>query len=149
MMNITRDVINDLLPAYFSGDASSDTRNLIEHYFRQYPDFHNEVAPASAILRRVGDVELPAGDSKDEKIALTRAKRVLRWQQVLLAFATTFTLNAISLGFSFEITNGTVHIHWLSIPGQGLVIAGILAISVILWIAYIRVTRRVRSEVLR
>jgi hypothetical protein len=148
-MNITRDVINDLLPAYYSGDASPDTRDLIEDYFRQHPDFQDEVARASVILRQVGDVESPFRDSKGEKMAFTRAKSILRWQQVLLAFATTFTLNAISLGFSFEITNGVIHIHWLSIPGQGLVIAGILAISVILWIAYVRLTRRVRSEVLR
>jgi hypothetical protein len=148
-MNITRDVINDLLPAYYSGDASPDTRDLIEDYFRQHPDFHDEVAQASVVLRRVGDVESQSGGSQGEKIAFTRTKRILRWQQVLLAFATTFTLNAVSLGFSFEITGGAVHVHWLSIPGQGLVISGILAISAILWIAYIRLTRRIRSKVLR
>jgi hypothetical protein len=148
-MDITRDVVNDLLPAYYSGDASPDTRRLIDEYFRQHPDFHAEAERASAILRRVGDVEPPARDSAGERLALTRAKRILRWQQVLLALATTFTLNAISLGFSFEIADGGFHVHWLSLPGQGLAIAGIMAISVLLWIAYLKVTRRVRSRVLR
>jgi len=147
-MNITRDVINDLLPAFYSGEASSDTRDLVEDYFRQHPEYHKEVARASETLTRAGDFESPTRGSNGEKNALTRAKRMLRWQQVMLALASTFTLNAISLGFSFEITNGAVHVHWLSIPGQGLVIAGALAISVVFWIAYVRLTRRVRSQVL-
>ena len=38
-MNVTREVVADLLPAYFSGEASRDTKSLVEEYFRQDPDF--------------------------------------------------------------------------------------------------------------
>ena len=38
-MNVTREVIYDLLPAYFAGDASDDTRALIEAYFATDPEF--------------------------------------------------------------------------------------------------------------
>ena len=38
-MNVTRDVIYDLLPSYFAGDASDDTRALIEAYFETDPEF--------------------------------------------------------------------------------------------------------------
>ena len=38
-MNITRDVMVDMLPVYFSGEASEDTKRLMEEYFRANPDF--------------------------------------------------------------------------------------------------------------
>ena len=38
-MNITREVVTDLLPIYFAGEASGDTKVLVEDYFRQDPDF--------------------------------------------------------------------------------------------------------------
>jgi hypothetical protein len=38
-VNVTRDVIYDLLPAYFAGDASDDTRALVEAYFATDPEF--------------------------------------------------------------------------------------------------------------
>ena len=38
-MNVTRDVIYDLLPGYFSGDISPDTKSLVEDFLRQDPEF--------------------------------------------------------------------------------------------------------------
>ena len=38
-MNVTRDVIYDLLPGYFSGDISPDTKTLVEEFLRQDPEF--------------------------------------------------------------------------------------------------------------
>jgi anti-sigma factor RsiW len=38
-MKVTREVIYDLLPSYFAGDASDDTRALVEAYFETDPEF--------------------------------------------------------------------------------------------------------------
>jgi hypothetical protein len=38
-MTITRDVIYDLLPAYFAGEASPDTRALVDEFFETDPEF--------------------------------------------------------------------------------------------------------------
>lgn len=38
-MKVTREVIYDLLPAYFAGEVSSDTRALVEAYFASDPEF--------------------------------------------------------------------------------------------------------------
>jgi len=46
-MKITRDVIIDLLPLYFSGEASTDTKDLVETYFDQNPDFAEEAKKSS------------------------------------------------------------------------------------------------------
>jgi len=64
-MEVTRDVIYDLLPAYFADDASDDTRALVEAYFETDPEFgrmasrfqmlvadrHRDAAEADAIAR--------------------------------------------------------------------------------------------------
>lgn len=39
MENITRDVISDLWPLYASGEASPDTRALVEAFLREDPEF--------------------------------------------------------------------------------------------------------------
>jgi hypothetical protein len=38
-VTITRDVIYDLLPVYFAGEVSADTRALIEEFFVSDPEF--------------------------------------------------------------------------------------------------------------
>ena len=38
-MKVTREVIYDLLPSYFAGDASDETRALVEAYFETDPEF--------------------------------------------------------------------------------------------------------------
>lgn len=37
-MTITKDVVLDLLPVYLAGDASTDTRALVEEYLHHDPD---------------------------------------------------------------------------------------------------------------
>jgi anti-sigma factor RsiW len=147
-MKITQDIIKDLLPAYFSGEATADTRGVVEEYFEQDPAFEAEARSAARTLQGLGQIAAAPLDSTMEKTALKWAKRVLRKQRILLALASTFTLNSIGLGFSFEFGNGGFHIHWLTLPGQREVVVAILLVSVVLWVLYFRTSRRVRTEVL-
>ena len=39
MENITRDIITDLYPLYLSGDASPDTRRVVDAFLREDPEF--------------------------------------------------------------------------------------------------------------
>ena len=48
-MKITRDVIIDLLPLYFSGEASTDTKELVKAYFDQNPEFAEEAKKSSFV----------------------------------------------------------------------------------------------------
>ena len=38
-MKVTRDVVTDLLPLYLSGDASDDTRRLVDDFMTTDPEF--------------------------------------------------------------------------------------------------------------
>jgi hypothetical protein len=42
-MEATHDVIVDLLPVYFSGEASAATRALVDDYFARDPAFADRV----------------------------------------------------------------------------------------------------------
>ena len=49
-MKVTRDVIYDLLPSYFAGDASADTCALIEAYFATDPEAGEAVLEDAVVL---------------------------------------------------------------------------------------------------
>lgn len=147
-MNITRDVIIDLLPAYFSGEASADTRSVVEQFFRQDPAFEQEARSDTKGLQVLSQTGAVTPDSRLESKTLKRAKRLLRVQAILLALASTFALNAVSLSFSFEVGNGPARIHWLALPGQRTIVLLVFAVSVLLWIFYAMVRRRVRMRVM-
>jgi hypothetical protein len=147
-MNITRDVITDLLPAYFSGEASADTRSVVEQFFHQDPAFEQEARSDTKGLQVLSQTGIVTPDSRLESKTLKRAKRLLRVQAILLALASTFGLNAVSLSFSFEVGNGATRIHWLALPGQRTIVLLVFAVSVLLWILYAMVRRRVRMRVM-
>ena len=41
-MKITIKVIEDLLPLYFDDELSTDSREIVEEYFKQNPDFEKK-----------------------------------------------------------------------------------------------------------
>ena len=49
-MKITRDVIYDLLPAYFANEVTADTRALIEEFFGTDPEFGRMAGRFRALL---------------------------------------------------------------------------------------------------
>ena len=42
-MNVTREIILDLLPLYLSGEASPATRSLVEEYMKQDPELAQRI----------------------------------------------------------------------------------------------------------
>ncbi len=147
-MKVTRNVINDLLPLYFAGEASEDTRAVVEEYFRQNTAFETEARKGADALEGFRQIGTAPPDATIRKKALERTKRLLRLQTMLLALACTFTLNALSLGFSFEVGKGRTTVHWLAIPGQGKVVGSLFMISVVCWVFYFLTRHRVRTQVL-
>ena len=66
-MNVTREVVTDLLPIYFSGEASGDTKVLVEDYFRQDPDFERIARNAATPLETLQAAAPIAASSEKEK----------------------------------------------------------------------------------
>jgi anti-sigma factor RsiW len=92
-MNITREVISDLWPVYVSGEASADTRTLVESFLEQDSEF-------ATLLRERDEDRLlrhsvPALPLDNEARALRKTKRLLHSMDWLLFMAMIFS------GFAF------------------------------------------------
>ena len=135
-MNVTREVINDLWPVYAAGEASTDTRALVEAFLQQDPELarllqgHGE----EALLRQD-----PPGLSPDrEAQALRRTKRLLHGWDWLLFMAMIFS------GFAFgRIVSDT---SWDVSPVNFIVVASIAGAF---WIAFFTRLVWVRKNVYR
>lgn len=148
-MTVTREVISDLLAAYFSGEASADTRRLVEDFFRQDPEFERAArasVEAAPDLRRLS-AAVPSGNG--EKAALERVRAILRRQRLFFAIALTLTANAVLIGFSLTISDGHSEIHWGLFRLQRLISAILLVSSLVFWVLYFLRSRRTRKEILK
>ncbi len=106
-MKLEREVIIDLLPAYFSGEASAATRMLVEEFFRENPDFEKSARSAAGPLESLR-APAPKLDPEKEKLALERARMVTETRSSFFWIA---VLNTLIL-FLFRIQNGKV--IWIS-----------------------------------
>lgn len=103
-MNPTRDLITDLLPAYFSGEASADTRALVEEYFAQDPEFERMARRLAAGLNTLKSAA-PADPQDLEKRALMRTRAELRGKNISLGMVLAGILAIVFLAAN----DGTRH----------------------------------------
>ena len=91
-MNVTREVVTDLLPIYFSGEASGDTKVLVEDYFRQDPDFERIARSAATPLETLRAAAPIAAGPEKEKRDLESIRWRLRQRKRLFAGSLFLTL---------------------------------------------------------
>lgn len=103
-MNVTREVITDLLPAYFSGEASEDTKILVEDYFRHDPDFERVARSAAKPLETLRAAAPIAADAEKEKHDLQSVLWGLRRRQWLFGLSLFLTLVPLSYYFNVALT---------------------------------------------
>jgi anti-sigma factor RsiW len=84
---VTREVIIDLLPAYFSGEASEQTRQLVEGYFEGDPEFARMARHMNDKLLQAVPVELP---QNHQMKTLRRAQSATMWRVIALAVVLLF-----------------------------------------------------------
>lgn len=90
-MNITREVMTDLLPVYFSGEASEDTKQLVESYFRENPDFERIARGAAMPLEELRRAAPVRAEAEREKCDLEWAREELLRRRVFFGVALLFT----------------------------------------------------------
>jgi ferric-dicitrate binding protein FerR (iron transport regulator) len=92
-MNVTKDIINDLIPLYAANECSADTRALVQEYLQQNPQQAEE-------LRRIINTPIPravpSGKGLDEVRAFREARRRLRRRSWLMAAAIFFSFAPLS-----------------------------------------------------
>lgn len=141
-MKVTRNVINDLLPAYLFGEVTTDTRTLVEEFLEQDPEFARSVVQskkedlAKIDLLKGADMRL----SPDHEMqTFARTKAMLERRSWLLALALVFTL----FPFSFIFEDG--RLTWMMIRDVPRLAVMSLAVSLGFWIALFATNRQLRT----
>jgi hypothetical protein len=130
-MEVTRDIVIDLMPLYQSGEASPDTRAAIEEFLRRDPSL-------AKIANEDAAVGVPAGAELERRsVALTRA--TIQRRTWVMAIAILFTL----LPFSFAFRGGEVTFFMLRDQPQSAVL---LLGAAGLWLRYASLTRSLRTQ---
>ena len=142
-MNVTREVIVDLLPLYLAGEASPGTRALVEEYLRQDVEFGRDIR--RQMLENLAGAAPPALPPELELKALRRTRGVLDWQRRLFGMAILFSLLPFSSSFTFH-DGRLVDAHLLARDYPVLAALSILA-GLALWTAYWFNRRRLRTVV--
>lgn len=129
-MKVEREVIIDLLPAYFSGEASAATRALVEEYFRQDPEFEKRARRAGGPLDVLKSPAAATIDPEKERLALERARLVVETRSSFLGMAVLFTV--MMLLFRVQ-DHKIIWVFWDGSPLRGIVIS---AVAGFLWLLY-------------
>jgi anti-sigma factor RsiW len=135
-MKITRDVVTDLWPLYLSGEASPDTRALVDAFLTDDPEFAQRLRENGS--RSLLSGPLPALPLDHEARTFASVRRKLRGFPWLLWFAMIFSCFAFG-----RIVSDT---SWDVSPRNFIITA---TIAGIFWIAYFVSLWRLRRRWLR
>jgi hypothetical protein len=140
-MNVTREVILDLLPVYLSGEASPATRALVEEYMQQDPELAQRIRLQwSENFAKVAPSALPPDL---ELRSLRRTRKLLGWQRWLFGFGIFFT--ALSLSNEFSFADGRFKEFHFLLRDYPLEFGLCLTLGVACWIAYFSIRHRLRT----
>ena len=134
-MQVTRDIVIDLLPLYQSNEASKDSRAAIEEFLRKDPSLAQMASQdAGAIVPATG----ATGASELERRTVTRTRAAIRRRSWILGAAIWFSL----LPFSFAFRDGRVTFFMLRDQPESMLL---LLVAAVLWFLYARLTRSIRT----
>jgi hypothetical protein len=140
-MNVTREVILDLLPVYLSGDASPATRGLVEEYMKQDPELAERIRLQWAEgLAKVAPSSLPPDL---ELRSLRRTRSLLGLQRWLFGFGIFFLAISLSNESSFEGAH-LKEFHFL-LRDYPVAFAICVTLGLACWITYFSIRRRLRT----
>lgn len=134
-MKITRDVITDLLPVYLAGEASEDTRILVDEFLKENPEFAELITEQSKPLEKT-NINLP---KDNEMKTLENTKSLLRKRSLYLGFAIFFTLFSVS----FRFGAGGLQWMWADSPIVAIVC---MIVGVLMWVNYLRTNRSLNGS---
>lgn len=139
-MKITDNVIIDLLPIYFEGEASEDTKRFVESYFQEHPDFAKKYETLSTEEFNQ-DIPLIL-NPEDELLILRKTKKLLKLKSFLFVMAVFTSLVPFTFGdVSWSDIEG-VHWLWTDYP-EGAVYVGLVAL--VFWLSYYMLNKRLNS----
>ena len=131
-MQVTRDIVIDLLPLYESNEASKDSRAAIEEFLRKDPS----LAPMAN--QDAGSIVPATGASELERRTIAQTRAAIRRRSWILGAAIWLSL----LPFSFAFRGGRVTFFMLRDQPESMFL---LPVAAVLWFLYARMTRSIRT----
>jgi hypothetical protein len=140
-MNVTREVILDLLPIYQSGEASPATRTLVEEYMKQDTELAERIRLqlSENLAKAVPPTLLPDLELR----SLRRTRRLLGWQKWLFGLGIFFSAMSLSNEFSFE--GGHLKEFHFLLQDYPFEFGTCVVLGLACWIAYFSIRRRLRT----
>lgn len=130
-MNVTRDIVIDLLPLYYSKECSRDSKLLVEEFLKTDPDFEKL---ANRFAQNLLSKSIPQRlNEEDEMKSLSKTRRQLRLRSYLLALAIFFSI----VPFSFLYTQGKIYMLLIESP-QSALLYGVLGAGFWAWYFILR-----------
>ncbi|RIK29149.1 MAG: hypothetical protein DCC56_13680 [Anaerolineae bacterium] len=134
-MKITRDVVTDLLPVYLAGEASADTRALVEEFLKQNPEFAKLIAKEERPLAQPS-IQL---QKETEMKTLEQTKKLLAKRSWYMGFAIFFTVLPLS------IRGNEQGIYWMW-AGDPMIPITSVAVAVFMWFLYARTNHKLNGS---
>lgn len=133
-MSLSPDVMNDLMVLYISGEASPDTRKLVEEYAALHADY-------AALLRAAGQtLPVPPAQSNKEMETLKMIRKFILLRSLFIGGGILFTMMPLTTVWR----NGEVtFLLYRDVPGLGLAFWSIAAAS---WVACYVMHRAIRRS---
>jgi heme/copper-type cytochrome/quinol oxidase subunit 4 len=129
--------MTDLLPVYFSGEASEDTKQLVEIYFRENPDFERIARGAAIPLEQLRGTAPVRAEAEREKCDLQWARKEFFRRRMLFGMALFFTCAPLMTVYR----NGRV--DWTTFLNDPVPPALFWCIAGLFWFLYVaRLSRR-------
>lgn len=141
-MNVTREVILDLLPVYLSGEASPATRALVEEYVKQDAELAQRIRLQQA--ESFNKSLSPALPAELELKTLRRTKVLLAWLRWLLGFAIFFSATLLSNETTFH--NGHLTEFHFLLRDNPWELWTCVVLGLVCWIAYFAIRRHLRTS---
>ena len=92
-MDITRDVVLDLLPLYLADEVSEDSRTLVEKYLEMDPQLAR-IARQSSIVSLADEIPVPQAKEAQME-AYKEAKKTMCWRTIIVAVLISFVILAV------------------------------------------------------
>ena len=132
-MQVTRDIVIDLLPLYQAGEASAESRAAVEEFLR-----HDAVIARLAESGGAGTGQATPPEARLERLAVERTRAMIRRRTWITAAAIFLTL----LPFTFAFHGSEVTFFMLrDQPGS----AVFLVVAAVFWGMHVRLTRSLRA----
>ena len=136
-MNVSRDVIVDLWPLYESGEASEDTRRLVEAFLEHDQELAIGLRdPSEDALR---SDPLPPLKKSREIETLRKTKTLVRIRDILFCIAIFLSFTPLTV---YEASWGS---GWV-IRDHPLLACGLVLAAVLAWFCYILLKRRLSTS---